>query len=127
MDPQFEELAGRITKDVTEAVKAHVTDVLAAAEQRLVRTNLEALTAAERRLSKQARVNVEAVKSEGRLAAEGYAATLESIERELKDFRSEWRAKTDDIDRVLSNHVGRIEEIEKTRQAGSRQLSSEPA
>lgn len=76
MEPQFEELAGRITKDVSEAVTARVAEVLAAAE---------------RRLSERAQVNVEAVKYEARLAAEGYGAMLESIERELKEFRAEWR------------------------------------
>ena len=47
-------------------------------------------------------------------AAEGYGGTLDGIQRELKDFRAEWRKKADDTDGVLANHIGRIVTLEQT-------------
>ena len=93
MDPQFQELAATITRDVSEAVtatvvdavKQHVTEVLSAAEERLT-TRFDA---AEKRLSEQARINAEAVRSEFRLAAEGYAAAGKSIEAHLVGLRTD--------------------------------------
>ena len=133
MDPQFEEAVGRITKDVVGAVSAHFTEVVTATERRLsgpARTNLDAvlatLTAAERRLSERAKtnleavataltaaarrladqavINVEAVKSEAKLAAEGYAGTLESIERRLGRLEGALGSKFTDYDAVLKDH-----------------------
>ena len=46
-------------------------------------------------------------------AAEGYGGTLERIERDLNEFRSEWRHKSDDTDRVLTDHVNRIGALER--------------
>ena len=46
-------------------------------------------------------------------AAEGYCGTLERIERDLNEFRSEWRHKSDDTDRVLTDHVNRIVALER--------------
>lgn len=46
-------------------------------------------------------------------AAEGYGGTLERIERDLSEFRSEWRNKSDDTDRVLTDHVNRIVALER--------------
>ena len=46
-------------------------------------------------------------------AAEGYGGTLERIERDLNEFRSEWRHKSDDTDRVLTDHVNRIVALER--------------
>ena len=47
-------------------------------------------------------------------AAEGYGGTLDGIQRELKDFRAEWRKKADDTDGILANHIGRIVTLEQT-------------
>ena len=46
-------------------------------------------------------------------AAEGHGGTLERIERDLNEFRSEWRNKSDDTDRVLTDHVNRIVALER--------------
>ncbi len=46
-------------------------------------------------------------------AAEGYGATLERIERDLVDFRSDWKKKAEDTDRVLADHVGRLVILER--------------
>ncbi len=116
MDSQLEEAVERITKEVVGAVNAHVSAV----EGRLAdqgRSNLEAvataLTAAERRLSDQAVINVEAVKSEAKLAAEGYAGTLESIERRLGRIEGAMGSKFSDCDAVLKNHNDRILTLEQ--------------
>ena len=93
MDPQFQELAATLTRDVGEAVKATVD-------------------AAEKRLSEQARINVEAVKSEARLAAEGYAATVESIQADLAGIRATLDKKISLYDSVLTNHNDRIVALE---------------
>ena len=163
MDPQFQELSERISRDVTTAVNQHVTNVVTAAEERLARqakinveavreqgklaeerlahqakVNVEAvkeqgrlaeerlthqakldmeavkgvMTAAEGRLAHQAKINVEAVKEQAKLAAEGYGATLEAINRRLDRIE---KAVTDDIgahDAVLKNHNERISALE---------------
>ena len=108
MDPQFQELAATISRDVTEIVKRDVTDVLRRDVTEIVKRDVtevlkrditeivkrdvsealkqhvtEVVTAAEKRLAKQARVNVEAVKSEAKLAAEGYGGVLQSIDDRL--------------------------------------------
>lgn len=113
MDPQFVELSEEITRnvsaavtqDVTEAVTrdvtAAVTRNVTAAVTRDVTTAVteavtaavnghvtELLTAAEERLAKQAQINVEAVKEVAKLAAEGYAASLDTIHRRLDRIES---------------------------------------
>ena len=48
-----------------------------------------------------------------RKAAEGYGGTLARIERDLSEFRSEMRNKSEDTDRVLTDHVNRIVALER--------------
>lgn len=102
MDPQFKEVADEITRNVTAAVTAVVN---------------AHVSAVEARLSKQAHVNVEAVKSEVRLAAEGYAASLDSLHRRFddmeKDMEKSLKTRLDDHDLVLKNHGGRITTLEQ--------------
>jgi exonuclease VII large subunit len=93
---------------------------LDAAERRLseqARVNLDtvttALTAAEQRLADQAQVNVEAVKSEARMAADGYAGTLESIERRLDRIEGALDSKFTHYDAVLKDHNDRIRTLEQ--------------
>lgn len=134
MDPQFEELSERITKDVTAAVTQnvtaavtaalgeHVTKVVTAAEMRLSRqaqVNADAVKEqgrlAEQRLSHQAQVNAEAVKEQASLAAEGYAATLDAINRRLDRIENEVTSKLRDHDDILSNHGQRLIALERER------------
>lgn len=102
MDPELQQLAGQITKEVTATVNQHVTEVVTAAEERLtrrVRAELAATeqrlsngyTAAEERLSRQAQMNVEAVKEEARIAADGYGGTVQSINDRLGRIESDLR------------------------------------
>lgn len=85
MDPEFVELSKEITRNVTAAVTRDVTAAVTAAVNRHV---TEVVTAAEERLAKQAEINVEAVKEVAKLAAEGYAASLDSIHRRLDRIES---------------------------------------
>ena len=124
MDPQFRELADEITRsvsaavmhDVAEALKQHVTDVVAAAEDRLTRHVDGRLHATEERLSEQARVNVEAVKDQAKLAAEGYAGTLDGIQRDLTEIKSVLRTRFEHDDGVLANHNTCITTLEQKSQ-----------
>ena len=126
MEPQFEELAQRITRDVSAAVSKDVTaavtkdvtavvtrDVTAAVTKTVNSHVTEVVTAAERRLSEQARINAETVRSEARLAAEGYAATLDGINRRLESLETAVTVRLDDHDKVLANHAGRIVALEQ--------------
>jgi hypothetical protein len=115
MDPQFEELAEQIARDVTDkvtqAVNTHVTEVVTAAEKRLARqARIHA-----RRLSRQARVNVEAVKEEARLAAEGYGGVLQSIDARLSRLESDLTTQLTHYDAVLNNHHERLGKLEQQR------------
>jgi hypothetical protein len=94
MDPQLQELRAQIVEDINK----HVTDVV---------------TAAEHRLAEQARVNVEAVTAEARLAAEGYAGSLDSINAQLKDLRKDVGKQFSHYDAVLKNHNDRITSLEQ--------------
>lgn len=96
MDPQFEELAQRLKSELATVV----ADQFAAAETRLVG---------------QYKVHAEEMTAQVKLAAEGYGATLESIERSLKDLSSKWDTKIADHDLVLANHAKRIENLEHGR------------
>ena len=105
MDPQFQELSERIAKDVSAAVSRDVTAAVTA--------NLtDVLKAAEQRLSGQATIHAEAVREQAKLAAEGYAATLEGINRRLDGIEKAVNVKLRDHDNALANHAGRIAALE---------------
>ena len=87
MERQFEEVAERIANEVTERVTAAVNTHV---------------TAVERRLSDQARMNAEAVMATARLAAEGFAATLEGIDRRIADLESTVKSQFRHHDKILS-------------------------
>lgn len=109
MDPQFQELA-QITRDVTETVTAAVTQSVAAAVNKHV---TEVVTAAEQRLAEQAKVNVEGVKAEARLAAEGFGGVLQSIDDRLGRLESDLTQQFDHCNAVLKNHNDRITTLEE--------------
>lgn len=79
MDPQFEELAQRLSKELSIAV----TGGIASAHEELGKRITEELSGAERRLTSEYTLHSESLKEEVKLAAEGYGATLEAIRREL--------------------------------------------
>ena len=138
MDPHFQELAATISRDVSASVKRDLTEVLTRDITAIVKRDIteivkrdvteivkrdvsealkhhvtEVVTAAERRLSKQALVNVEAVREEAKLAAEGYAATVDAIDGRLDRMEAKMDAKFGDYDAVLKNHNQRITALDE--------------
>ena len=74
MDPQFEELARHVADEVEKRVSKRVRG-------------------AEKRLARGTRVHMEDLKSVVTLAAEGYGATLDRIERQLTELNTKWDTK----------------------------------
>jgi hypothetical protein len=93
MDPQFEELARHVADEVEKRVSKRVRG-------------------AEKRLARGTRVHLEDLKSVVTLAAEGYGATLDRIERQLTELNSKWDTEIVDHDRVLADHNRRIAKLE---------------
>jgi len=96
MDPQLEELAERLKRELATVV----ADQFAAAEGRLVG---------------QFRIHAEEMKAQVRLSAEGYGATLEGIDRRLRDLATKWNTKITDHDLVLSDHAKRVQTLERKK------------
>ena len=129
MQQQFNELRQAIAKDIAERFEASerrlrdglskdLASSLEASEQRL-RESLSQdmarqLETAQQHLEGCMQMHAEDLKDHVTKAAEGYGGTLDGIQRELKDFRAEWRNKADDTDGVLANHIGRIVALEQT-------------
>ena len=101
MDPRFEELARKVATEVIEQlspklVTAITHSVEASMEQRMT-------------------VHFERMEGLVKLAAEGYGATLGSIDRRLKRLETKWDTKISDHDRVFANHNERISSLERKR------------
>ena len=101
MDPQFEELATRLASQVSDAVSA--------AEKRLS----ERIDDTERRLTDGARMHRENLETLVKAAADGYGATLESIDRRLDKLETKWDTQIADHGRVLADHGQRISALEQ--------------
>jgi hypothetical protein len=141
MDPQFEQLAKHIADDLEKRLGGVIVKQLGDAEKRLdgvivkrlgdaedrlggvivkqlgdaEKRLTEQFTAAETRLSEGARVNMEELKSTVKLAAEGYGATLDRIERRLDELNAKVDTKFGDHDKVLMNHASRISRLESSQ------------
>ena len=87
VDPQFQELAKEIAESVTAAVTKSI-------EMRLT-------------------IHLEGVKDQVQRAAEGYGATLESIDRRLDRLEKDWNKNFRLHSSVLKNHADRIDTLEK--------------
>jgi regulator of PEP synthase PpsR (kinase-PPPase family) len=115
MDPelqdQIDRMSAEISTSVTAAVNEHVTNVVTAAEMRLVKTFADA----EKRLSERARINAEAVRASARAIADGYGGTLEAIERRLEKMNRDFSENFRDHDGVLITHARRISALERKR------------
>ena len=115
LDARFEASEQRLRDGLSKDLDARFE----AGEQRL-RESLSKgvarqLETAQQHLEGCMQMHAEDLKDHVTKAAEGYGGTLDGIQRELKDFRSEWRKKADDTDSVLANHIGRIVSLEQTR------------
>lgn len=100
MEVTLEQVVGQI---------ADISKQLSSVETRLG----ERVTIAVKELNAQARINMEELKTEVKLAAEGYGGTLERIERGLKDLNAKVDTKFADHGGVLANHNTRIIKLER--------------
>lgn len=71
------------------------------------------LSAATNELNHQARLNMEELKTHVTLAAEGYGGTLERIERELVELKTEIKKDSGNHDLILKSHNERITALEE--------------
>jgi len=110
MQQQFNELRQAIAKDIAERFEASELRLRESLSQDMARQ----LETAQQHLEGCMQMHAEDLKDHVTKAAEGYGGTLDGIQRELKDFRAEWRKKADDTDGVLANHIGRIVALEQT-------------
>jgi septation ring formation regulator EzrA len=78
----------------------HVAEQIADLSKQLSETKVH--------LKNEARINMEELKAEVKLGAEGYGATLQKIERELVDLNKKVDTKFGDHDFVLADHNTRI-------------------
>jgi cytochrome c556 len=110
MDPKFEALRQAIASDVADQV-ARLGQQLRKDLSGDIAKQLE--TAGEH-LAGRMQVHAEELKDQMQKAAEGYGGTLDGIQRDLKEFRAEWRKKADDTDLILANHNSRITVLEQS-------------
>lgn len=110
MRQEFTELRQAIASDIDERFQASEQRLLEGLTHVVVRQ----LETAQQYLDDRLQIHAEALNDIVTKAAEGYGGTLDGIQRELKDFRAEWRQKANDTDGALANHRGRIEAIEKS-------------
>ena len=117
MEPQFEELAQRIADVVDQRfaprfndAEKQLTSRFDDAEKRLG----TAFADAEKRLSHGMKMHTEQLKDVVKLAAEGYGATLERIDRQLAELNAKVDTKFGDNDKVLQDHASRINALERT-------------
>ena len=101
MDSQFEELARKVATEVIEQLSPKlVTEITRSVE-----------TSMEQRMT----VHFERMEGLVKMAAEGYGATLGSIDRRLKRLEKKIDTKVSDHDHVLANHNERISSLEQKR------------
>jgi hypothetical protein len=87
---KFEGMEGRLTVHVETHLKAAVDE-----------------------LKHQATLNMEELKQEVTMAAEGYGGTLESIDRRLDRIEKDWQKDFDIHSKTLKNHAERIDTLAK--------------
>ena len=102
MSPEFEELTERLSKEVAAQ--------LGAVEGRLAAR----VDHAEEELKRHSKTHMESLREEVKLAAEGYAGTLESIDRRLGRLEKKVDRNHGDNIRILENHNARITRLEET-------------
>ena len=127
MDPKFEALRRAIAGDVGDQltrlgqhlqkelagdVSQQVTLVGQQLRKELAGDIAKQLETAGEHLAGRMQVHAEELKDLMQKAAEGYGGTLDGIQRELKEFREEWRKKAADTDLTLANHNSSITALE---------------
>lgn len=125
MDSQFQELAREIADSVTAKVTESVTGSVTAAVTESVEKRLTShfhdsdervkdhIARLEGRIEKRLAIHFEGVRDQVKRGAEGYGATLESIDRRLDRLEKDWKRNFRLHSRVLKHHADRINAIEK--------------
>ena len=98
-----ERLEERLEKRLGERHEARIDKRLAASEERLTA-----------HISQTIQVQGESLRDIVKTAADNYGGVLDRIDRELGEFRQEWRVQTEDTTRVLANHHERLVVLEAT-------------
>ncbi len=110
--------------DVTlDQIAKVVSEQLSGVESRLTQHVSEEIRKATEELKHQATVykdelkhqvtlHKEDLRDQVKMSADGYGATLEKIERELRDLNQKVDTKFGDYDRILTNHHDRISTLE---------------
>ena len=98
-----ERLEERLEKRLGERLEARIDKRLAASEERLTA-----------HISQTIQVQGESLRDIVKTAADNYGGVLDRIDRELGEFRQEWRVQTEDTTRVLANHHERLVVLEAT-------------
>lgn len=101
---QFEQRADQRTK-------THIDQFEQRADQS-IKTHIDQF---EQRAELRMQMHFENLETKVTLAAEGYGATLQKIERELADLNKKVDTKLSDHDLVLADHNRRITELKKRR------------
>ena len=106
-------LRDNLSKNLGDQIKAMGAELEARLDQRLGnRLDLRA-EQLEQRLGNRLNVQAEQLREIVQTAADNYGGVLDSIKSDLADFRNDWRNETADTRKVLANHGGRIDAIEK--------------
>lgn len=122
MDPQLQEAAKQIADAVERRLVARLSDRFDAFEERLesrfgtFEHRVDGLVAmrlgeAETRLAEGAKAHAEELRDLVKLAAEGYGATLESIDRRLDRLEKKVDNGFADQARVLRQHTSEINTV----------------
>ena len=74
------------------------------------------MAATEKRIIEAFKIHGEDLRTAVQKAAEGYGATLQSIEQKLDETNRQWAAKWELHEDVLKNHAGRIAALEDRRE-----------
>lgn len=106
-------LEARIDKRMAEAETRLEERLGARLEARIDKRLLEAEDRLTGHISKTIQVQVEALHETAKTIAANYGGVLDGIQRELRDFRDEWRKKTEDTDLVLADHNARLVKLER--------------
>ncbi len=103
LETQGERLEERLEKRLGERLEERIDKRLAESEERLTA-----------HISQTIQVQGESLRDIVKTAGENYGGVLGRIDRELGEFRKEWRAQTEDTTAVLANHNERLRVLEAT-------------
>jgi hypothetical protein len=108
---QLEGVESRLTEHVSKQIAGQAGEIANLSAQV---SGFEArVTTAVAELKHQGRLNLEELKTEVKLAAEGYGANLDRIERELVALNKKMDMKFTDHHLILANHNTRITTLEQ--------------